>query len=180
MRRKLGIILLSLPAVLLLFGYAHAAGRMKPGLWEMSMMSDAMKEMPKIPPEQLEKMKQMGIKMPMMENGAIVHQICITKEMAEQDHPPMAQREQSMCKPQNINQSGNSYSMDLICDSPELKGMGTVRGSFNGSSSLRSVYDFKGTSRERPVVQHMETTGKWLSADCGTVKPVGDLSKKKP
>lgn len=180
MHRKLGVIFLSIPTVMLSFNYAHAAGKMKPGLWEMSMMSDAMKNMPKVPKEQLEKMKQMGIKMPMMENGAIVHQICITKEMAEQEHPPMAQKEQSMCKPQNINQSGNSYSMDLICDSAELKGMGTVRGSFNGSSNLRSVYDFKGTSRGRPVEQHMETTGKWLSADCGNIKPVSDLSKKKP
>lgn len=178
MHRKLGIILLSLPTAMLVLSDVHAAGKMKPGLWEMSMKSDAMREMPKIPPEQLEKMKQMGIKMPLMENGAITHQICITREMAERDHPPMAQKEQSMCKPLNINQSGNSYTMDLICDSQELKGKGTVRGSFNGSSNLRSVYDFKGTSRGRPVVQHMETTGKWLSADCGKVKPLGDPSRK--
>ncbi|MDO8702025.1 MAG: DUF3617 family protein, partial [Undibacterium sp.] len=83
------------------------------------------------------------------------------------------------CKPQNIAQSGNDFSMELICDSPELKGIGTIRGSYNGSDSVRSTYDFKGTSHNNPVTQHMETTGKWLSPDCGDIKPASDYQKKK-
>lgn len=158
---------------------AHAAGKMKPGLWEMRMQSDAIKAMPKMPPEQIEQMKKMGIKMPTMQDGAMKNTVCISKEMAEQNHPAAMQKNQPGCKPQNIVQNGNEYAMELLCDSPELKGLGTVRGSFNGSDSMRSTYDFKGTSHNHPVTQHMETTGKWLSADCGQIKPASTYQKKK-
>lgn len=146
-----------------------AADKMKPGLWEMTMKSDAMKAMPKIPPEQLEKMKQMGIKMPDMQNGAMVHKICYTKEMVEQEKPPASGREQQ-CQSKNFSRSGNAYSGDIICDMPEMKGTGNVKGSIN-PDSMTSVYDFKGVSHGKPYTQHMETTGKWLGSDCGDVKP---------
>ncbi len=161
------------------FSNCYAAGKMKPGLWEMSMRSDALQNIPKIPPEQIAKMKAMGVQVPNIQGGAMIHQVCISKEMAEQDQPQLTQNNHSMCKPQNMNQSGNSYTMDLICESPELKGIGTVRGIFKGGENIQSVYDFKGTSHNRPISQHMETTGKWLSADCGDVKPVGNFQKKK-
>ena len=173
------IVLYSCLSVLCSALNAHAAGKMKPGLWEMRMQSDAMKNMPAIPAEQLEKMKQMGIKIPMMQNGAITHQVCITREMAEREHPPMAQREHTACQPQNMQHSGNAWSMDLLCDSPELKGTGKMTGTYNSDDSLQSIYDFNGVSHNKPVSQHMETKGKWLSADCGDVKPVADFSKKK-
>ncbi|MFZ6844283.1 DUF3617 domain-containing protein [Undibacterium sp. RuTC16W] len=156
-----------------------AAGKMKPGLWEMTMQSDAMKNMPAIPPEQLEKMKQMGIKIPMMQNGGMTHQVCITKEMAERDHPGTGQKEDAACQPKNMQNSGGTWSMDLICDSPDMKGTGTVKGMYSGDSAMQSTYDFKGVSHGKPISQHMETKGKWLSADCGDVKPAGEMAKKK-
>jgi hypothetical protein len=179
MQNKVKLSLISLLLSTFFFSNSYAAGKMKPGLWEMSMRSDAMQAMPQIPPEQRAKMKAMGVEIPNMQGGAIIHKVCVSKEMAEQDQPQVTQNNHSMCKPQNMNQSGNGYTMDLICDSPELKGIGTVRGIFNGSENIRSVYDFKGTSRNRPISQHMETTGKWLSADCGDVKPVSNFQKKK-
>ncbi|MCU6433085.1 DUF3617 domain-containing protein [Undibacterium sp. Jales W-56] len=156
-----------------------AAGKMKPGLWEMTMQSDAMKSLPPIPPEQLEKMKQMGIKIPMMQNGGMTHQVCITKEMAERDHPSMGPKEEAACQPKNMQHNGGSWSMDLVCDSPDMKGTGTVKGMYNSDGAMQSTYDFKGVSHGKPVSQHMETKGKWLSADCGDIKPVGDMAKKK-
>lgn len=156
----------------------QAAERMKPGLWEMTMRSDAMKAMPKIPPEQMEKMQQMGIKMPMMQNGAMVHKICITREMAERDQPPADGREQQMCQNKNFSRSGNTYTAEIVCDGPDMKGNGNVKGSYSGNT-MSSVYDFKGTSRGQPVSQHMETSGKWLSADCGNVRPAGEMMPKK-
>lgn len=170
---------LSLLAATCFFPTAYAAASMKAGLWEMTMQSDAMPNMPQISPEQLEQMKKMGIKMPMMNNGAMIHQVCISKEMAERNQPPMTQKEQSGCTPQNMNQNGNAYSMDLICDSPDLKGRGSVKGSYNGSNSLHSSYEFKGMSHGTPVTQHMETTGKWLASDCGNIKPMPNPSLKK-
>ena len=168
-------LLLSLSLLAL---HAQASDKMKPGLWEMSMRSDAMKSMPKIPPEQIEKMKQMGIKMPAMQNGAMVHKVCISKEMAEQNTPLTAAKEQQSCQSKNVSRSGSNYSLDLVCDSPEMKGAGTVKGSVSGDS-MSSVYDFKGTAHGQVISQHMETTGKWLSSDCGDIKPIGDIPSTK-
>ena len=65
-----------------------AAGPMKPGLWEMTMKSDAMKNMPKITPAQMQQMRKMGIKMPQMQDGGMVTRVCISNEMAAFEQPP--------------------------------------------------------------------------------------------
>jgi hypothetical protein len=178
MSKIISVQLLALLSGIFFLGDAQAVGKMKPGLWEMSIKSDAMKAMPKMSPEQMEQMKKMGINMPMMEDGVIKTKVCISKEMAEQDPTSAAYQGHSNCTPKNVVQNGNDYSMDLICDSPELKGVGAVKGSFNGSDTVRSSYDFKGTAHNRPVNHHTETTGKLLSSDCGDVKPVGIFPKK--
>ncbi|MFZ6657722.1 DUF3617 domain-containing protein [Undibacterium sp. TJN19] len=154
-----------------------AADKMKPGLWEMTMKSDAMKTMPKIPPEQLEKMKQMGIKMPDMQNGGMVHKVCFTKEMVDQDRPPSASGRDQSCQSKNFTRSGNSYTGDIVCETGDMKGTGTVKGSYT-PENLTSVYDFKGTAHGQPVSQHMETTGKWIANDCGDTKPYPMPAKK--
>jgi hypothetical protein len=170
--------LLTLLSGLFLLGNVEAAGRMKPGLWEMSIKSDMMRAMPKMSPEQMEQMKKMGVNMPVMENGVMKTKVCISKEMAEQDPATAAHQNHSNCTPKNVVQNGNEYSMDLICDGPELKGIGIIKGNFNGNDTVRSSYDFKGTSHNRPVNHHTETVGKLISSDCGDVKPVGIFQKK--
>ena len=178
MSKIISVHLLTLLAGIFFLDHAEAAGKMKAGLWEMSIKSDAMKSMPKMSAAQMEQMKKMGVSMPIMEDGVMKTKVCISKEMAEQDPTNMAHQNHSNCTPKNVAQNGNDYSMDLICDGPDLKGVGMVKGSFNGSDTVRSSYDFKGTSHNRPVNHHTETTGKLLSSDCGDVKPVGVFPKK--
>ena len=178
MSKIISIHLLTFLVGIFFLDHADAAGKMKAGLWEMSIKSDAMKAMPKMSAEHMDQMKKMGINMPILEDGLIKTKVCISKEMAEQDPATSAHQNHSNCKPKNVVQNGNDYSMDLICDGPELKGVGMVKGNFNGSDTVRSSYDFKGTSHNRPVNHHTETTGKLLSADCGDVKPVGVFPKK--
>lgn len=151
---------------------AHAAGKMKPGLWEMTMKSDALAQMPSLPPEQLEKMKQMGVQMPQMKGGGMVQQVCISKEMAERDTPPGLNQQQE-CKVKNQKHSGNGYSADLVCDGANMKGAGTIKATYSSDSAFTSTYDFKGTAGGQSVSQHHETSGRWIKADCGNVKPVG-------
>src|SRR5438105_11221397 len=118
-----------------------AAGMMKPGLWEMTLKSDQMKQMPKIPPEQLERMRKMGVELPTQSgDGSFVHRVCITKEMAERDRPPMG-REQSDCKVKNQSRNGSSYQAELVCDGENMKGTGTMNGTFSGDT-YHSTFDF--------------------------------------
>jgi Protein of unknown function (DUF3617) len=157
---------------------AVAADSMKPGLWEMSMKSDAMKNMPQISPEQREQMRKMGIHVPQTQDGAMVSRACFTKEMVAQNKTPMTQNE-SGCEVKNQKQSGSSYSMDLVCDGPNMKGNGKITGQMKGGESFTSNYQFKGTMRGEPVNQKQENSGKWISADCGNVKPIAPPAAKK-
>jgi len=157
-------------------GAALAAGAMKPGLWEMTMKSDAMKAMPAMSPKQMEQMRKAGVNMPQMSDGGMVTKVCISKEMAERDQPMV--REESGCQMKNYKRTGSSYSMDMVCDSAQMKGTGTVKGTYQGDSAFSSTYDFKGTAHGQPVNQHSETSGKWLAADCGNVKPAGGSARK--
>ena len=172
---------LSMLVFLMLSGSAAvwAAGQMKPGLWEMTIKSDAMKNRPKIPPEQLEKMRQMGINMPQMQDGAMVTKVCISKEMAAREEPPPMHRGETGCETKNYRRTANGFSLEIVCDGARLKGQGSATGTFSGPERLSSTYDFTGTSQGRPITQHQESTGRWLAADCGDVQPAENLMKRK-
>lgn len=158
---------------------AFAAGQMKPGLWEMTMKSDAMKNMPKMSPEQMEQMKKMGVNVPHMQDGAMVHKVCITKDMMDGKMPPGMDGKDMGCQTKNMQQSGNSYSADVVCNNPQMKGEGKVKGTFSGDTAFNSTYEFKGTMHGQPVNQRHENSGKWLAADCGNVAPAGRPMPKK-
>lgn len=173
--KKRAAVSILMGSLLCVAASAWAAGQMKPGLWEMSIKSDMMKNMPKIPPEQLEKMRQMGVAIPQMHDGGMVTRVCISKEMAERDEPPEMNRKESGCQAKNFQRSGGNYSVDIVCDGPHMKGEGKAKGSFSSKESFMSTYDFKGTMQGRPITQHHESSGKWLSATCGDVKPVDQM-----
>jgi hypothetical protein len=167
-------------AIVALLSCTAAAAQVKPGLWEMTMKSDQFKQqpMPNLTPAQKEQMQKMGVTLPTVRDGAFVQQVCLTKEDIARNKTPGAPREASgECKIANQNQSGNTYRADLVCDGPNLKGKGTLKGTYSGDSSYTSSYDFNGTSRGREANQHIETSGKWLKADCGSVKPASELAE---
>lgn len=166
-------------AIAALCGTAWAADQMKPGLWEMTIKSDMMAAMPKLSPQELKQMRDMGIQMPDMQNGGMVQKICITKEMAELQEPGMADAKEMGCEAKNYKKTGAQYSLDLVCNSADMKGKGTIKGAFSGNDKFSSTYQFTGIAHGQKVDQKHETTGKWLSADCGRVKPVADAVRKK-
>lgn len=176
--RKFAIPLL-LCSLLSMSALSFAAATMKPGLWEMTMKSDAMKNMPKIPPEQMEQMRKMGVNMPQMQDGAMVTKVCITREMAESNQAPGMEKNEMGCQTKNYQRSGNTYSADIICNNADMKGEGKAKGTFSGDQSFTSTYDFKGTMHGQPVSQHHENSGKWLGGDCGNVKPMGGMPVRK-
>lgn len=149
---------------------ASAAGPMKQGLWEMTVKSDQMKAMPKLSPEQMEMMRQRGIQIPQMNDGGMVTKVCVSKEMAERDTPPAMSHGMSDCQPKNAQKSGNTFTSDIVCNGPNMQGTGTTKVTYTGDS-FTSVSDFKGTAHGTPMNTHSETSGKYLGADCGSVKP---------
>lgn len=125
--RKIAISLLMLP-LLSASTVVLAAGQMKPGLWEMTMKSDAFKNMPKIPSEQMEQMRKMGVTVPNMQNGGIVQKVCITRQMVERDGTPQMLQAESGCESKNFKTSGNSYSGDIARSKRRGQGKGHFLG----------------------------------------------------
>jgi hypothetical protein len=113
----------------------------------------------------------MGVDVPQFQNGAIVNRICITPEMAARSELPQEQGSKD-CRTGAPRQQGGSYTADIVCDGPNMKGKGTVKASFGGGESFSSSTDFNGRAGGQPVHNHSVTSGKWLGADCGSVRPV--------
>jgi hypothetical protein len=137
--------LLAMPAAPLL-----AASPMTPGLWEIKMQSDAMKNMP-------------------MRSGGMTMKVCYTKEMLSHDELPGQSSKE--CKPTNMRRSGNTFSGEVVCNGPNMKGTGTSRGTVS-STSFQTNTSFNGTMSGQPVNHHSQMNGSFVSADCGNVKPI--------
>lgn len=156
-----------------------AAGNIKPGLWEMTMQSEMMKNMPKMSPEQIQQMRKMGVDVTQLQSGTIVNKICITKEMAERDEVSQMNAKETGCELKNMQRSGTTHTMDMVCNGPAMKGKGTIKTVYASDQSFSTSSTFKGTVSGRPVDDRHDSSGKWLGANCGSIKPMQDPLQKK-
>jgi Protein of unknown function (DUF3617) len=176
-----GVVLITLRVVAAGFG-------LKPGLWETQVTKQVVdgkdttaqingataqmqKMMANLSPEQRAKMEAM-----FKSNGASLEpggglRLCISPEMANRDTPWVDPK--GRCQPAKVSRSGNQASFEVNCASDGTtttgKGVSTISG-----DSVTSVMDMTTTKPggETRVI-HMETAMKFLSADCGDVKPLG-------
>jgi hypothetical protein len=158
-----------------------AAERMKPGLWLLTIKSDAMKnnpQMQQMSPEQMEAMRKMGVNVKQMQDGITETKVCMTKEMVERDHPPIG-KNQKDCHIDNFERNGNTYSAKMVCDGSNMQGTAMIKGVHSGLENYSWTSDFKGTARGHKIDSHQEASGKWLGPECGDVKPATDYLKKK-
>lgn len=158
---------------------ADFSNMVQAGLWETTVKSDDFKKMPNIPPEQREKMRQMGIELPDVKDGVMVTKVCFSKEMISQNAGAHLQGNEMGCKRENLHIGAGTFSADIVCDSSHLSGKGHVQGSYDAGKSYTSVYDFDGTVNGKAKTMHMETKAHFLSSDCGNVKPMGEMMKGK-
>ncbi len=161
-----------------------AAQTMKPGLWEISnkmggsgemgaKMAAAQEQMQKamasMSPEQRKQMEkimaQQGVNMAPGKGGGMSSRICVTKEMAARNEAPPAQGD---CKQEQMQRSGNTTKFRFTCGNPPSTGEGEVTVHNPEAYTMRMNVTQKG-QKDRMT---MEAQGKWLSADCGTLKPL--------
>ena len=160
-------------AVVLLAGLvatAFAEDSMKPGLWRSSMNIDMPQGMPQISPEQLAKMKQMGIDLPF--GHPVVTDVCVTPEQAaSKDGYKPRMRPEDQCQMKDYVHSAGHYSGTMEC-AGDMKGTGHFVADRSTDTAYAGSWDFSGTSHGRPMQMHAAFSGQFLSADCGAVKPV--------
>jgi hypothetical protein len=160
-----------------------AAGQtLKPGLWEMqskvqgnAQMDQAMAEMQKqlsaMSPEQRSQMEAMmaarGVHMAPTTGGAMRMKVCMTPEMAERNDIPANRGD---CTIGQRQRSGNTMTMAFTCTNPPSSGRTQV--TFDGSGAFTSRTTVTTTTDGKPETMTLDGSGRWLSADCGNVKPI--------
>lgn len=176
---KLHSVLLG--AVLVGSACGVAAQTMKPGLWEitnkMSSGSGAMnkemaamqKELANMPPDQRKMMEAMMAKqgVGMGAGGAMSMKVCMTQEMVERNE---VGAQQGDCKHTRSARSGNSMKFSFVCAKPPSSGEGEV--TFVSPQAYTMKMTVNSTVQGKAEKMNMDTSGKFLSAECGAIKPI--------
>jgi len=160
-----------------------AAQEMKPGLWELSnkvsssdgqlgaAMAEAQKQLASMPPEQRKAMQQMmernGVQMNIGAGGALTSRMCMTKEMIQRKEFPVQEGD---CKQKVTPVSGKRMKIAFSCTRPPTSGEGEMI--VDSDTSYRVKMHIKSTDGGQQQVVDMDATGKWLGADCGSLRPI--------
>jgi hypothetical protein len=178
---------LSLSAALatLIFGSVSASAQtMKPGLWEANnkiggspemdqAMAKMQQQMAAMPPTQRKMMEDMLAKQGVGMGGAgagggMVLKMCITKEMVERNQLPVQQ--QGNCTTTTTDKSSTGMKMKFTCTNPASSGEGQF--TFAGDTAYTMKMKVNNTSPGAPKTTTVDTSAKWLAADCGAIKPM--------
>jgi hypothetical protein len=156
---------------------AHSAdNNMRPGLWEITTTSDLLRLTSRIPPDQMRNLKDLaeeyGVEMPQVEKDKATSKACITQEMTEANELPTFYQSELGCSTRNATRSGNKYRVDYVCSSPQLKGNGKAEGTFITPESFAGKTQFEGVAQGVPVNEQADISGRWINANCGSVKPM--------
>lgn len=176
------ILLAGACAVAFALALPAQAQDMKPGLWSQSStisskdpqvqsaMSTLQQHMANLSPTQRAQMdqlmKQNGVQMDVGNGGALQTKICMTREMIARKEFPVQQGD---CK-QSYTQQGNVGHLSFVCTRPKVSGEGDV--TMIGDSAYRARMHVNNEGSASQAVD-VDMTAKWLSADCGALKPLG-------
>jgi hypothetical protein len=171
----------ALAASVLAFASFGAVAQMTPGLWEHTVkfksqsgemeksMADAQARMAALPPDQRKQVEQMMAKQGVsMGAQGMTARTCVTPEQAKRMEPPPIEREN--CTQDVVSRTAKSMKLKWACTGKDpSNGEGEITftsdKTFTGHAIVNSVRNGK------PDRMDMDTTGHWLAADCGDVKP---------
>jgi hypothetical protein len=146
---------------------AAVASHGKAGLWEVTTHMNMPNMRANIPPEALARMKAMGMNMP--DNQTFTSQRCMTAaDVAEDKPPPMRNNED--CAMSNMSHDAHTFTADMTCNTQRMQGRGHLSVNFDSAEHYAGSYTFNGTSEGHPQNMTYNFEGRWISADCGSVK----------
>lgn len=158
--------------------------KMRPGLWEHSVtmksqsgqmeaaMAQAQKSLAELPPAQRRQMEEMLAQQGVGLGGKpTTVKVCVTPEQADLDRLPPVQ---DGCTHKVQRTSPTTFSMAFSCPAaqgqPASSGSGTM--TMGSPTAYTGRYKLQTQTDGKPEQVDMEQAGRWLSADCGAIKPV--------
>ncbi|MBC7428582.1 MAG: DUF3617 domain-containing protein [Bacteriovorax sp.] len=163
---------------------ASATEGMKPGLWEHSFtmksssgkiekaLDDMKKQMASMPAEQRKMIEEMMAKkgVGIGSGKASTVKVCISKDQAANLEFPNGQSDK--CKNEILKRTSNSVNVKFACEG-NPKSEGTANFTLTGSNAYTGKASMDMTTADGKVDHmDMDSKGKWLSDDCGSVKSI--------
>jgi hypothetical protein len=135
-------------------------------------MAQAQKQMESMPPEQRKMMQDMmakqGVKMGTGSGGGVSLKVCMTQEMVDRNE--ISGGNQNNCTHTYSQRTGNAQKFSFSCTKPSSSGEGVV--TFTSAESYSMKMTSTANVRGAPEKMEMQSNGRWLSGDCGSVKPI--------
>ena len=161
------------------------AQKLTPGLWEHQStvksgsgqmeagMAEMKAELARMPPEQRKQMEQamaaQGVSMGAGPGAGTSMRICLSPEQAARDEMPMSD---DKCKTTRQSRSGNTFKFAMECAGPPKS---SGEGEFTMVNPKETTGKMKFVTATRsgpPETMEMQQRGRWISADCGLLKPL--------
>ncbi|MDQ2990754.1 MAG: DUF3617 domain-containing protein [Pseudomonadota bacterium] len=153
----------------------------KAGLWETNskagagsgklqgLMAMAQQQMAAMSPEQRAKVDGMMARQGVVLNSdGVVAKMCVTPEMAKAHQLPLQQR--GNCSYQTAPIQGNTVKFSFSCTNPQGAGDGTV--TFSSPTAYTATTRVNTTATGESETVNIDSTGRWLGADCGSIRPL--------
>lgn len=153
-----------------------SALEMRPGLWEMSSddiqvdgnkmpgMAEMVEQMKALPAEQRKMMEDMlaeqGVQL-----GAGGIRMCLSAEQVKSRELPF--QDEPGCSQKVTEQTDDLWRFSFEC--PDAKGTGETR--LISDREVASVIDSQYRTGDQEGSSRIQSQGRWLSDDCGTLKP---------
>lgn len=163
-----------------LFVAGGAFAQQQPGLWEIAVQmksasgqieaaqAQMREQLKSMPPDQRKMMEEMMAKQGVgLGSGGTTLRMCVTREQAERREIP--QDPKGNCKHDVSNRSAAGMKFSFACTNPPSKGSGEIVFSGDKAYTMKMQADTT-TAQGRPERMEMQHTGRWLGADCGTLK----------
>jgi hypothetical protein len=163
---------------------ASAAEQVQPGLWEIKISSEVVdseaarrkyetlrKQWQSLAPEERAKIEaaipRPGV--PIVQSD----RVCITPEEASKGPAFSGAEEDEDCRTEYGERKGGRIPVKMTCKEQSVTGVGEVvfTGPKSWSTTMRMTTRPPG---EPPTESVMRTESRWVSADCGSVKPEKD------
>lgn len=135
----------------------------KAGLWDVTVSIEGM-EMPQVSPEDMARMKAMGIQMPNRNTISTKH--CMTAAEVNSDELTSGTAAEQGCSMTDTKAEGHTLSGDMVCNGT-LKGEGHMTLDYDKPEHYSGKMTFNGTAAGQPADITYLYDGKWTSPDCG-------------
>jgi hypothetical protein len=157
------------------------AQTIQPGLWAIEnkmggnpelekAMAQLQAQLAAMPPAQRKQMEamlgQQGVGLG--SSGAMSVKVCITPEMASRQQMPT--QTEGDCTSKVDARTGNTMKISFSCTNPVSSGQGVY--TFDGDKAYTMKMAIQSQENGQPRNITMDAKGQWLSADCGSVKPI--------